>query len=890
MSFAPATLAVGAKLMLEFAVLTAIVIIWLSERAATRRRLDSLEQELRELRELRKPTVPDTPRPAAPPPSPAAPAPDRPQILATPEVVTRSEWLAPTAQPTARRAVHPGPARTQSTALRLWQLISGGNPIVRFGVLILFLGVGFLLRYAAEHSHLTIEDRLIGVAVGAIVLLAAGWYWRSSHRTYAMALMGGGVGVLYLTVFTAYRNYALLSPAGAFVLLAVVGGLSAVLAILLDSMAFAVLGTVGGYLAPVLAATPQGDHVALFSYYALLTLVVAGLAWYRSWRPLNLVAFLFTYGVGTAWGVLRYRAQDFATSEPFLVLFLLMFVFIAVSFARSRASAHSYYVDGTLVFGAPSVSMGLQAGMLHNVPYALAYTALSLSAFYLLLAWTLHRRQASVRLLVESFIALSLAFATLAIPLAVEDRWTGAAWALEGAAILWVGLRQERRLAVLAGIVLQFAAAVAYFHDMHVPDAARTGWVMANDQFVSELLLSIGAMISAARIRHTAPEWFKQPQPLVGGALFLLGLAWWLHAGGTQIMRADLPARWAHDELAFAAVSTIALSVLGGRLRWNAPRLTALVLLPALAVFAFEASHPHPFAFGGWWIWPTAFAAGYWTLYRDESTVASGIRTWLHALGLWLLSGIIADELAWQMRQWLPDGPAWSAAAWGLMPAAILLATTIAGRGQRWPFAREQTAYRQLGPLGLGLFLTVWGLASDILSDGSATPLPYVPLFNPIDLMEGLALVALIRAAASWWQVRASVQSNDVRSMLHLAIALQGFAWLNAILLRYLHHYAGIPYDLDSMAASSLAQTCLTILWTLIALAAMVWANRGARRIAWIAGAILLGIVGLKLFLVDLSRTGTLPRIVSFLGVGLLMLVIGFFSPLPPRAAQDPTE
>jgi uncharacterized membrane protein len=39
-----------------------------------------------------------------------------------------------------------------------------------------------------------------------------------------------------------------------------------------------------------------------------------------------------------------------------------------------------------------------------------------------------------------------------------------------------------------------------------------------------------------------------------------------------------------------------------------------------------------------------------------------------------------------------------------------------------------------------------------------------------------------------------------------------------------------------------------------------------------------------------LSRTGTLPRIVSFLGVGALMLVIGFFSPLPPRATQDVSE
>jgi uncharacterized membrane protein len=44
-------------------------------------------------------------------------------------------------------------------------------------------------------------------------------------------------------------------------------------------------------------------------------------------------------------------------------------------------------------------------------------------------------------------------------------------------------------------------------------------------------------------------------------------------------------------------------------------------------------------------------------------------------------------------------------------------------------------------------------------------------------------------------------------------------------------------------------------------------------------------VVVAKLFFVDLSSIGTLERIVSFLGVGMLMLVIGYVSPLPPGAA-----
>ena len=50
----------------------------------------------------------------------------------------------------------------------------------------------------------------------------------------------------------------------------------------------------------------------------------------------------------------------------------------------------------------------------------------------------------------------------------------------------------------------------------------------------------------------------------------------------------------------------------------------------------------------------------------------------------------------------------------------------------------------------------------------------------------------------------------------------------------------------------------------------------------WIVGAALLGLVVVKLFTVDLADVGTIARIVSFLGVGAVLLVIGYFAPLPP--------
>jgi uncharacterized membrane protein len=118
------------------------------------------------------------------------------------------------------------------------------------------------------------------------------------------------------------------------------------------------------------------------------------------------------------------------------------------------------------------------------------------------------------------------------------------------------------------------------------------------------------------------------------------------------------------------------------------------------------------------------------------------------------------------------------------------------------------------------------------------------------------------------------------------SLAALAFIWLNGALLRAIHHWAGVPFQLEALLRSTLVETSLSIFWTLLALATMLVATRARARIPWLVAAGLLGVVIVKLFLVDLSHVGTIERIISFVGVGLLMLVIGYFSPLPPAVGQ----
>jgi uncharacterized membrane protein len=117
-------------------------------------------------------------------------------------------------------------------------------------------------------------------------------------------------------------------------------------------------------------------------------------------------------------------------------------------------------------------------------------------------------------------------------------------------------------------------------------------------------------------------------------------------------------------------------------------------------------------------------------------------------------------------------------------------------------------------------------------------------------------------------------------------IAFAVFVWLNSTLLRTLHYWGGVPWDFDAQVHSTLVQTSLSIFWTVLAFATMLFGTRRTRRFAWFIGAGLMAIVVVKLAIVDLRNVATVARIVSFIGVGLLMLVVNYFAPYPREGTE----
>lgn len=297
-------------------------------------------------------------------------------------------------------------------------------------------------------------------------------------------------------------------------------------------------------------------------------------------------------------------------------------------------------------------------------------------------------------------------------------------------------------------------------------------------------------------------------------------------------------------------------------------------MLVALTLASATVSVAHPFIGYGGIGWVLAFAAQYKVLRAHETANLGVVLGPRHALSLWTLSALLALEMEWAVDRLLPQSD-WSLAAIAIVLSTALTAS-VALRGRAWPVRGNEPAYIFLAASLFAVAALVWLLRALALP-GNAAPLAYVPVMNPLELASLILFLALLS-----WMLAIRALGRRIEPLL-VAYGAIAFIWLNAVLFRAIHHLVGVPYTLNAMLGSVVAQSAISIFWSAIALAAMVMANRLAIRYLWLAGGVLLAVVVIKLFLIDLSSTGAIERIVSFVGVGLLLLIIGYIAPVPPR-------
>lgn len=794
---------------------------------------------------------------------------------ATPDTVANTTASPRPAPPPLPQ--RPAPARvvqeSETSAFARWLFTSSW--ITKIGIGIVLIGVGAFLRYAAIEGwfNFPIEMRLVGISVVALAALVLGWRKRAEKPVFALNLQGGAIGVLMMVVFAAYRIYHLIESVPTFAMLVILVAGCSLLAIRQNSLGLAVFGVIGGFAAPILASSGSGNHVALFTFYAVLNVGILAMSWARGWRVLNTLGFLFTFVIGTVWGVTRYQPEHFATTEPFLIVFFLLYLAIPLLPAlRSKDPARRDHVAGSLVFGTPLATFALQSAMLHDDRNMLAISALVMAAIYLGLAMYVWKHHHLARWK-AAYAGLALVFVTLVFPLAFTSGTTTVLWAIEGALLVWIGLHQDERRLRWAGIALQLIAGIAA---LDIGRPAHDAAIVVNPTTLGALAIALAALFSAWRytLAHAS-------HPLIG-ALAGYGFLAWYVGGSLELDRVIDSPHEPYAAFAFVALSgalAAYLRIVSGLRAFSWPGIGLLWSLPLFVMITADASAA-PLALDGRWAWPLALLCAYFVLRCLRDPWPRGLG-WAHVVAWLSLPLLAAFELqartglyatvetslfAGMSGDWryvLTFAPFWVALA------ALLSRFDVVGM----PLREEFTIYRARAIWPLLVGGVVYTLFACTLA-GHTPPISYLPLLNPLELSQLAVLLLLARFAHQ--------ELDGARDGFTIALALLAFIALSAAVLRGVHHFGNEAWTLEMLSRPK-AHAALSWTWTLIGAAAMGFGARSLVRGAWISGAVLLGIVVVKLLLIDMRFLGTLSGIVSVLGVGVLFVALGYFAPMPPR-------
>ena len=447
------------------------------------------------------------------------------------------------------------------------QWFFGENLVVRVGALVLLVGVVLLLKLASQYIEVSMPVRMALVALGGLVITVVGYRTTAKKRSYGLTLQGVGFAVIYLTVFASFKLYGLLPSTLTFGVLALLAGLTVMFSVWQNALPLAVLAFGGAFFAPILVSRPDGSVVMLFSYYLLLNIAVAVIAHYRTWKLLNALSLAVTFGLAYVWGFRAFSGNSAGAGWlslrwqllGLLVGHMALYLFIAVRYSQQVVSYNQMLlqmntrvarrpiisIDSGLLFGTALLGFGLMASLLNDLPYHLAFASSALSAIYLSLGlWLLkhHRRSIagdpqannqfdnSFELLIEASLALGCGFLALVIPLALSAKWISIGWAVQGAALVWLGARTQRRWTVYFGLALQgfsivllvgFVTLMRHWYglldQLSIPHQTT---IAAASSTLPLTVLTACVLLSAFILRHgrvniaaATPQAKAQPQP-----------------------------------------------------------------------------------------------------------------------------------------------------------------------------------------------------------------------------------------------------------------------------------------------------------------------------------------------------------------------------------------
>lgn len=387
----------------------------------------------------------------------------------------------------------------------------GGRWFAKIGIFVTVLGVSFFLKYAFDNNWISETARvLLGVFAG-IVLLGIGEKTIRKYFMYGQLLTGGGLATLYLSIYSAFNFYHLITHITAFGFMGMVTAIGIALSLRYNAPALIIGSTLGGFLTPFLIPTSANIRDILFSYIIMLDLAVLFVSVFKKWRWLNLIGFLGTLLLFSSWLSQHYSETQLVPTFIFLTIFFVIYSLSSLAYNLYRKEVSSGVEQVMTMFTGIIYFIsvyGLLDKLYHDL---LGLFTILLALYYFALAYYVRHITPKDNNLYNFLAFLSVSFVTIAIPLQFNQFVITLLWTLESAMLSILALRIGREK---GGVLQSFSGAIfllALFRVVFIDyEMYKTNdWFLLNKVFISALVMILVCYVivyTAKKLKDFVPN------------------------------------------------------------------------------------------------------------------------------------------------------------------------------------------------------------------------------------------------------------------------------------------------------------------------------------------------------------------------------------------------
>ncbi|HTI51535.1 MAG TPA: DUF2339 domain-containing protein, partial [Planctomycetaceae bacterium] len=531
---------------------------------------------------------------------------------------------AGTPRPAAPRAVEAlasSKPASEKEAFSLEELLAG-KWMTWVGALAVVIGAGFALKYAIDNQFLGERGRVaLGIITGMACFAGGAVAVKRNYRFLGQGLVGAALGILYLSLYFA-NDYGLIPKEAAFGAMIAVTASGLAFSTIFNAQPTAILGLLGGFLSPIMVSSGTDARWILFSYLFLLDLGVLGIAGFRKWQPLQVLAFAGTVFMWLGWFGKYYAPEKFSDTFILLTAFFLLFALLGV-FHNVLRRKPAEQGDFFLILATPVAYFGALY-YITNRDYSAwqGLLAIVLAGAYLAIAVLAMQRHPAGKTTILALGGIAASFLTVAVPLQLTGHWIAVAWAAEAVLLVELGLRFDQAKLRLAGFgLLGVVQMILVFYSLRTfadPAAFETRFLpRTSDVVVQGVLPDTPQPVTTTAAAREVPSWSSvfngRSFSFLASAAALGILAWEYRRRRTAFEAGRLatgaPTRTLLDDSIFGAIPPAALMIAA----------IPLTLMGLLIVETFAFGHARH------WLFPTYTGLfEIWTALAALSLVAVG--------------------------------------------------------------------------------------------------------------------------------------------------------------------------------------------------------------------------------------------------------------------------